>query len=173
VNAGKNVLVTIVNGAAAAVFLIFAHLNWLVVLLIAVDRAAAAHRSQGRTPLAAAGAAHHHRRDRRHRRSQADLLPVTIQTMSLDRPFWTRASLPPRSGAGECQPDCPTDHVSGRAPSEGDPSDQRDLGEHLIARDAMALPRRPSVRFSLIGCSLSIARVELRVRGLPRGELIP
>jgi uncharacterized protein len=35
VNAGKNVLVSIVNGTAAAVFLIFAHLNWLVVLLIA------------------------------------------------------------------------------------------------------------------------------------------
>jgi uncharacterized membrane protein YfcA len=40
VNAGKNVLVTIVNGAAAAVFLIFAHLNWLVVLLIAVGSSA-------------------------------------------------------------------------------------------------------------------------------------
>ncbi len=35
INAGKNVLVTIVNGAAAAVFVIFAHVNWLVVLLIA------------------------------------------------------------------------------------------------------------------------------------------
>ena len=40
VNAGKNVLVTIVNGAAAAVFLIFAHLNWLVVLLIAAGSSA-------------------------------------------------------------------------------------------------------------------------------------
>jgi uncharacterized membrane protein YfcA len=35
INAGKNVLVTIVNGSAAAVFVIFAHVNWLVVLLIA------------------------------------------------------------------------------------------------------------------------------------------
>ncbi len=35
INAGKNVLVSVVNGAAAAVFIIFAHVNWLVVLLIA------------------------------------------------------------------------------------------------------------------------------------------
>ncbi len=40
VNAGKNVLVTVVNGAAAVVFVIFAHVNWLVVLLIAVGSSA-------------------------------------------------------------------------------------------------------------------------------------
>jgi uncharacterized membrane protein YfcA len=40
INAGKNVLVTIVNGAAAAVFIIFAHVNWLVVLLIATGSTA-------------------------------------------------------------------------------------------------------------------------------------
>jgi len=42
VNAGKNVLVTIVNGAAAVVFLIFAHLNWLVALLIAAGSSSGA-----------------------------------------------------------------------------------------------------------------------------------
>jgi uncharacterized membrane protein YfcA len=36
VNAGKNVLVTVVNGAAAAVFIVFAHVSWTVVVLIAV-----------------------------------------------------------------------------------------------------------------------------------------
>jgi uncharacterized membrane protein YfcA len=36
VNAGKNVLVTVVNGAAAAVFIVFAHVSWTVVALIAV-----------------------------------------------------------------------------------------------------------------------------------------
>jgi uncharacterized protein len=36
INAGKNVLVTIVNAAAALVFVIFAHVAWLVVALIAV-----------------------------------------------------------------------------------------------------------------------------------------
>jgi uncharacterized protein len=35
VNAGKNVLVAIVNGTAAIVYIIFAHVAWLVVLLIA------------------------------------------------------------------------------------------------------------------------------------------
>ncbi len=40
INAGKNVLVTIVNGAAAVVFVIFAHVNWLVVLLIATGSSA-------------------------------------------------------------------------------------------------------------------------------------
>ncbi len=40
INAGKNVLVTIVNGAAAAVFVIFAHVDWLVVLLIATGSTA-------------------------------------------------------------------------------------------------------------------------------------
>ncbi|HEX9031478.1 MAG TPA: sulfite exporter TauE/SafE family protein [Streptosporangiaceae bacterium] len=35
VNAGKNVLVTIVNGTAALVFVLFAHVAWLVVGLIA------------------------------------------------------------------------------------------------------------------------------------------
>ncbi|MDR2988548.1 MAG: sulfite exporter TauE/SafE family protein, partial [Nocardiopsaceae bacterium] len=40
VNAGKNVLVTIVNGTAAVIFLIFAHLNWLIVLLIAAGSSA-------------------------------------------------------------------------------------------------------------------------------------
>ena len=42
INAGKNVLVTIVNGAAAVVFVIFAHVNWLVVLLIAAGSSAGA-----------------------------------------------------------------------------------------------------------------------------------
>jgi uncharacterized protein len=36
VNAAKNVLVTIVNGTAAAIFIIFAHVAWWVVALIAV-----------------------------------------------------------------------------------------------------------------------------------------
>ncbi len=36
VNGAKNVLVTLVNGAAAVVYIIFAHVAWLVVLLIAV-----------------------------------------------------------------------------------------------------------------------------------------
>lgn len=36
INGAKNVLVTIVNGTAAIVYVIFAHVNWLVVLLIAV-----------------------------------------------------------------------------------------------------------------------------------------
>jgi uncharacterized protein len=40
INAGKNVLVTIVNGAAAVVFVAFAHVNWLVVLLIATGSSA-------------------------------------------------------------------------------------------------------------------------------------
>ncbi len=40
VNAGKNVLVTIVNGAAAVVFVIFAHVAWLAVGLIAIGSAA-------------------------------------------------------------------------------------------------------------------------------------
>jgi len=40
INAGKNVLVTIVNASAACVFVIFAHLDWLAVLLIAVGSTA-------------------------------------------------------------------------------------------------------------------------------------
>ncbi len=40
VNAAKNVLVTIVNGIAAIVFILFAHVNWIVVLLIAVGSTA-------------------------------------------------------------------------------------------------------------------------------------
>ena len=40
VNAAKNVLVTIVNGTAAVVFILFAHVNWLVVLLIAAGSTA-------------------------------------------------------------------------------------------------------------------------------------
>ncbi len=36
VNGAKNVLVTVVNGLAAIIYLIFAHVVWLVVLLIAV-----------------------------------------------------------------------------------------------------------------------------------------
>jgi uncharacterized protein len=39
VNAAKNVLVTIVNGAAAAVFISFAHVAWLAVALIAIGSA--------------------------------------------------------------------------------------------------------------------------------------
>jgi uncharacterized protein len=39
-NAGKNVLVTIVNGTAAVIFVIFAHVAWLAVLLIAVGSSA-------------------------------------------------------------------------------------------------------------------------------------
>ena len=35
VNAAKNVLVTVVNGTAAVVFILFAQVNWVVVLLIA------------------------------------------------------------------------------------------------------------------------------------------
>ena len=36
INGAKNVLVGMVNGIAAIVYIIFAHVNWLVVLLIAV-----------------------------------------------------------------------------------------------------------------------------------------
>jgi uncharacterized membrane protein YfcA len=39
VNAGKNVLVTIVNGTAAVIFVIFAHIAWLAVGLIAAGSA--------------------------------------------------------------------------------------------------------------------------------------
>jgi uncharacterized protein len=39
INAGKNVLVTIVNGAAAVVFIIFAHVAWIAVALIAAGSA--------------------------------------------------------------------------------------------------------------------------------------
>jgi uncharacterized membrane protein YfcA len=39
-NGGKNVLVGLVNGTAALVFVIFAHVAWLVVLLIAVGSTA-------------------------------------------------------------------------------------------------------------------------------------
>lgn len=35
-NAAKNVLVGIVNGVAALIFVVFAHVNWLVVVLIAI-----------------------------------------------------------------------------------------------------------------------------------------
>jgi len=40
VNAGKNVLVTIVNATAAIVFVIFAHVAWLAVALIAAGSTA-------------------------------------------------------------------------------------------------------------------------------------
>ena len=39
INAGKNVLVTIVNGTAAVIFVIFAHVAWLAVALIATGTA--------------------------------------------------------------------------------------------------------------------------------------
>lgn len=39
-NAGKNVLVSAVNGTAAVVFIFFAHVNWVVAALIAVGSAA-------------------------------------------------------------------------------------------------------------------------------------
>ena len=40
INAAKNVLVTIVNASAAIVFIVFAHVAWLAVLLIAVGSTA-------------------------------------------------------------------------------------------------------------------------------------
>ncbi len=40
INAGKNVLVTVVNASAAIVFVIFAHVAWLVVALIAAGSTA-------------------------------------------------------------------------------------------------------------------------------------
>lgn len=40
VNAAKNVLVTLVNGTAAIVFILFAHVNWIVALLIAAGSTA-------------------------------------------------------------------------------------------------------------------------------------
>lgn len=40
INGGKNVLVTIVNGTAAVVFILVAHVDWLVVLLIAAGSTA-------------------------------------------------------------------------------------------------------------------------------------
>jgi uncharacterized membrane protein YfcA len=39
INAGKNVLVTIVNGSAAIIFVIFAHVAWIAVALIAAGTA--------------------------------------------------------------------------------------------------------------------------------------
>jgi uncharacterized protein len=36
INAGKNVLVTVVNGSAAVVFVIFAHVDWIAAALVAV-----------------------------------------------------------------------------------------------------------------------------------------
>ncbi len=39
VNGAKNVLVAVVNGVAAIIYMIFAHIDWLVVLLIAVGSA--------------------------------------------------------------------------------------------------------------------------------------
>jgi len=36
VNGAKNILVTIVNATAAVVFILFAHISWLAVLLIAI-----------------------------------------------------------------------------------------------------------------------------------------
>jgi uncharacterized membrane protein YfcA len=36
INGAKNVLVGIVNGVAAIIYIIFAHVSWIVVLLIAV-----------------------------------------------------------------------------------------------------------------------------------------
>jgi uncharacterized protein len=39
INAGKNVLVTIVNGSAAVIFVIFAHVAWVAVALIAAGTA--------------------------------------------------------------------------------------------------------------------------------------
>jgi uncharacterized protein len=40
VNGAKNVLVAVVNGVAAIIYLVFAHIDWLAVLLIAVGSAA-------------------------------------------------------------------------------------------------------------------------------------
>ena len=40
INAGKNVLVTIVNGSAAIVFVIFAHVAWIAVALVAAGSTA-------------------------------------------------------------------------------------------------------------------------------------
>jgi uncharacterized protein len=40
VNGAKNVLVAVVNGVAAIIYLFFAHIDWLVVLLIAIGSAA-------------------------------------------------------------------------------------------------------------------------------------
>src|SRR5260221_14659541 len=40
INGAKNVLVTIVNATAAAVFVIFAHVAWLAVLLVAIGSTA-------------------------------------------------------------------------------------------------------------------------------------
>jgi uncharacterized membrane protein YfcA len=40
INAGKNVLVTVVNGVAAVIFILFAHVAWLAVGLIAAGSAA-------------------------------------------------------------------------------------------------------------------------------------
>lgn len=40
INGAKNVLVGIVNGVAAIVYIIFAHVSWIVVLLIAVGSTA-------------------------------------------------------------------------------------------------------------------------------------
>jgi len=40
VNAGKNVLVTVVNGSAAVVFVIFAHVDWIAAALVAAGSTA-------------------------------------------------------------------------------------------------------------------------------------
>ena len=75
VNGAKNVLVAIVNGTAAIVYIIFAHVAWLAVLLIAVGSTLGGFLGArfGRA-AAAAGAADLRRADRRHLRRQADLL---------------------------------------------------------------------------------------------------
>ena len=75
VNGAKNVLVAIVNGTAAVVFIIFAHVSWLVVVLIAVGSTIGGLLGRAvRAPAAAAGAADVRRGDRRDLRRQADLL---------------------------------------------------------------------------------------------------
>ena len=78
VNGAKNVLVAVVNGTAAIVYIIFAHVAWLVVLLIAVGSTIGGLLGArfGRR-LPAPGAADLRRRDRCHFRGQADLLLIS------------------------------------------------------------------------------------------------
>ena len=111
VNGAKNVLVAIVNGTAAIVYIIFAHVAWLAVLLIAVGSTAGGivGARYGRR-LPPGRAADLRRADRRHLRRQADLLlslassglPARLRAQAsaaaADRP-WRGA--PEQPGAGD------------------------------------------------------------------------
>ncbi len=75
VNGAKNVLVTVVNGTAAIVYVAFAHVDWLVALLIAIGSTLGGVVGARYRPAASAARAAHLRRPHRgHLGRQADLL---------------------------------------------------------------------------------------------------